>query len=470
MMIFIQFAITDLRPFTALKERLLEEPSWPHPRLYEFVRGSGQIIERTKLGLDNWISENNVCRIKEGIRFQTLRTSYMEMSNVNKHQLSANSNHLLGRQSVLCKYEFVFRVKTNFPVIREKDINQIFEEILGTEIYIKDRFYQKQRITLEHLASPLKELYIVNSTKHENADVADGSFFKIEEHRKLLVSCVPQIYIYLDKGEKLRTNTAVEKKKKGSPFMLHTLFKKIHNRPFRIWIQEQRKDYKRVGGRPDRELRISILRLFAEVECLHNIFKAISKKLIDVDPKSEESDTLQDYLNTAIKTVLKERKSYEYGIVSAISVDYFQNLFFSFLPGTYDSLRQAIESFNFRKQIKQKVDLYITQNLNIVENNISQNSGPIFIGNTGDIIIRDAFNKIKQSHGEDATAALQKVAELIEQKGDNEAKEMFSSFQEELARETPKKSVLKMLWENIVGAVPAIKSAFDIYQTVTQLF
>ena len=116
----------------------------------------------------------------------------------------------------------------------------------------------------------------------------------------------------------------------------------------------------------------------------------------------------------------------------------------------------------------------ITINKKIMGDNIENNSGNIIKGNSGPVIastsgnitVSDSFNKIKEKHGEDIASALAVVADILKKEKNDDAIEQFNTFKEELEKPTPKKPILKALWEGIASTIPLIKSSVDIYDKV----
>jgi hypothetical protein len=76
---------------------------------------------------------------------------------------------------------------------------------------------------------------------------------------------------------------------------------------------------------------------------------------------------------------------------------------------------------------------------------------------------------IQEKFGKDAADALSKVAEIINQSKNQEARELFDSMNEELKKEKPKKSILSSLWTGVTTAIPLIKSSVDIFEKVSTM-
>ncbi|WP_338839650.1 hypothetical protein [Flavobacterium ginsenosidimutans] len=137
---------------------------------------------------------------------------------------------------------------------------------------------------------------------------------------------------------------------------------------------------------------------------------------------------------------------------------------------------QNIMSGNINEEllVKYSEKFKIIINKTVMGDNIENNSGNIIKGNTGNVVatnsgdinVSNSFNKVKDKYGEDIANALIKVDEIIKKEGNEEAKEQFFTFNEELEKEQPKRSTLKALWEGIATAIPLIKSSVEIYDKV----
>ena len=86
-----------------------------------------------------------------------------------------------------------------------------------------------------------------------------------------------------------------------------------------------------------------------------------------------------------------------------------------------------------------------------------------------DSLVENSFNKIKEGYGDDVAKALLQIAEFIEGSGNKEAGELFDSFNEEISKPQPKKSVLKSIWEKIEKALPTITTLSEAIVKLTSL-
>jgi hypothetical protein len=84
--------------------------------------------------------------------------------------------------------------------------------------------------------------------------------------------------------------------------------------------------------------------------------------------------------------------------------------------------------------------------------------------------VQNAFNKVKSEYDEETAQALKKVAEEIEKSKNTEAAENFNSFNEELQKPEPKKSILRTLWAGVTNTLPSILQMTDIVAKISKLF
>ncbi|WP_280494566.1 hypothetical protein [Nocardia asiatica] len=84
--------------------------------------------------------------------------------------------------------------------------------------------------------------------------------------------------------------------------------------------------------------------------------------------------------------------------------------------------------------------------------------------------VEASFQRISDSGDTDAAEAMRRLATMVEESGDEGAVQTFDSFAEELARPEPRQGLLRVLWEGLVAAIPAIKETVGVADTITKLF
>jgi len=81
----------------------------------------------------------------------------------------------------------------------------------------------------------------------------------------------------------------------------------------------------------------------------------------------------------------------------------------------------------------------------------------------------NSLNKVNDQNL-DITKTLSIVVRSIHDSGNKEAGELFDQFNEELAKDKPRKSILKTCWSGIQQALPTIKSIAEATTVVGKLF
>jgi len=357
MVIFLQYTLTDQRSFTDINSSLLKKPAWPSPYPFkEFVKGSGQIIERKSGGMDNWIGENYICKINKGIKIPNIEITDPKviLKNTSKHQYSTESG-------ILTEYEFVFEVTGKKQLVTKSIIEEIIDKLLNAEISIRNIAFKYSKSKLRTINKGLKEFHILTTTKKKEVD--------IDNDLKYLNFCTPQLYFFLKSKEKLDVSKNGMKKITKSdefPFHLFSYLKNINNSPYRVWIHHE-KFINSLSVEINRDLRISLLRIHSEYECLNNVFRNITNGLIKVNERTTESDKLQFYISNTITSITKQKSNVENGIGQTDSIEYFKDIFYETKPGDYAMLISKVKQFNFRPQIEQKTVNFIN-NIEIMEN------------------------------------------------------------------------------------------------------
>jgi hypothetical protein len=343
----------------------LKRPSWPSPYPYkEFVKGSGQIIERRNGGLDNWIGENYICQIKKGIKFSNFNFKnpngdHIKIKNISKHQYTTE-------EGILTKYVFVFKIiGINTNTIDVNIINNIIDNILNNSVSVRSFDFKYKKTHFINFVNNLRNFHILTTTKN-NGFMIEGAFDKIK-------FCTPQFYFLLDSHESFTSKNKQTKhftKNQHLPFELFSYWGKYNNRPYKIWIHQKNTTSSLLEL--NRKFRISLLRLHSEFESLNFVLTAINDGELIVKEMSNLSDILQNYISNSISSILKQKDKVEANIGAQNSLEYFKEILYQSQPGDYDILIRRLKKFDFRPQVESKTLLFIENynslNLNVMEN------------------------------------------------------------------------------------------------------
>lgn len=142
--------------------------------------------------------------------------------------------------------------------------------------------------------------------------------------------------------------------------------------------------------------------------------------------------------------------------------------------------REFSSILRYYSAVDEKTDRILKMKKTKLKETISIHVGEVYMGDVfknirnatiiNKSIIVNSFNKIKEGYGEDIARALLQIAEFIEKSKNREAGELFDSFNEELNKPQPKKSVLKSLWGGIEKALPAITTLSAAITKLASLF
>jgi hypothetical protein len=109
-----------------------------------------------------------------------------------------------------------------------------------------------------------------------------------------------------------------------------------------------------------RALRISLLRLHAEHECLRLTLRNILNKCLTIDPRSSQSNILQDYLNVATARIARletaSNKNFDTDVIEIA-----RESFNAINPGQRDILLQTLENLDIRRNVFRKLERYTDQ-------------------------------------------------------------------------------------------------------------
>lgn len=358
MIIYLQYTICDTRKLTGDKKHLLRKPNWKNIYPFkDFVCSSGQIIPRTKKGINNWIGENYICKINKGI-YNIPRINIDE-----EFKVRCTGKHFFSDGDFLNKYEFVFHiVKSNKELVNfytYDEISYIVNQILKIKIKIRNTDYGYDLSEIGKSFANLKQLYVNSTTKNK--------YVSSQKLDKLKI-CVPQIFIdlqYFDQIIKLPKKVLRSTSNSSLPIDLYGGIELKNNFPYRLWIMDDLKDSSRELKAFRRKVRISCLRVHSEIECIKNICEFIAQN--DIKERSLESDLVQKYLNESIKRVSKRKKvlsSYDIAFI-----DYFiKQVYDEFEPGMSKSVISEIKELKLRKNIENKTINFINNHYGTGDN------------------------------------------------------------------------------------------------------
>lgn len=133
----------------------------------------------------------------------------------------------------------------------------------------------------------------------------------------------------------------------------------------------------------------------------------------------------------------------------------------------YDQVDNAIETIS-ETNISVQVYFQKFKAKEIVMGNKFENISGSTIINESHLF--NSLNKVKNEYGEDASKAIEELWQTVEKSGNEEAAELFNAFNNEVAKETPSKPLLKNFWNGITAAIPTLIQSATLVEKITSLF
>lgn len=379
MLIVISFPIADSRAFLDLETGRLNRPLWPDPIAdEEFIRSFGVIKQRWRGGLSGWIGENKVCEAHQAFHFNGLQPYRDTESRLRiPFRVAYRRFYFDGR--AVGKFEIAL-VTPNLSKrykgrISNRHIKELFQHFLSLPLIISDPMGEHQELKLYQAGKYLAKLYASSSS----------DTFLIEHkciQKWWVQGCKP--ILFLEQWRNLENDLKIPFWGKIVPLRNEMDFKLFHHIirhnevNLRLWrihespimterksgILRKRSVYERsevinkieLSNKRSRELRIFLLRLHAERECLKRILANIAEKKIEVSPRSRSSDALQDYLNSATRVIsrLQTKSDTDSERIAQYAEDFIS-------PGERDAIMQALQKFDIRRNVYHKVENFVNQ-------------------------------------------------------------------------------------------------------------
>jgi hypothetical protein len=84
-------------------------------------------------------------------------------------------------------------------------------------------------------------------------------------------------------------------------------------------------------------------------------------------------------------------------------------------------------------------------------------------------VLEDSFNTVKNKMDEETANVLIKISEIIEKAKNTDAAELYNSFNDELKKTEPKKSLLRTIWNGILAALPLLGTTAGIAENISKI-
>ncbi len=295
MLLTIQYPLADARGFAAGETPRLDSPNWPSPLPGKhFVRFVGVVDKRPRGGLIGW-GEDIFCSANRGIHFG---------------DAAFRNGEALRKRGVFRRFYFdglaVARFELGIAVSGDPSIEldgaetqALIESFLTTALSVNDARGKRTTTRLADADEALRLLYYRATTKKNLVEqhpspgwsVSSGQPILFVEH---LEDEIVELPYPVRAGPQLREKFGI------SIELRRVIFRK---RTIPAWVMTLREGFDRGAAR---HLRLSLLRLHAEYECLGFVFDNLRPTRIPVDGDTKK---LEQYLTEAYSRVKRSEST-----------------------------------------------------------------------------------------------------------------------------------------------------------------
>jgi hypothetical protein len=490
-LLVVQFPISDARPFTPGLASRLDLPDWPSPTTEispQFVRRFGPAVRRRRGPDAAWIAEKVFCQANGALKFSGLGEVPLGPEDIRrrsalrrqfrppvwKFQPVCALRRLLSDGSALVRVEIGVAHSSRATRLRGIEGDELYSIVrdfldLPTRVMRADDNPTGGPLILQgrHLA----ELYERASTRL-GAQPSRGRSGLVE-------SGMPLVLVEFGRGEVKRLPRGVQSVDAAKVHGANLAFAWIKTAKATVpaWFVTQG----RASSQELRSLRLSLLRLHAEREALDLVLRQLRRGRVTFDPRTNESETLQAYLNRATRVVERDWVS---GVSQSAILAAFDAAESVLRPEDRDELSSRLESA--RGQVLKKVAKYETTRayvreihaLTYVEGDLVEHNEQIITGGTftGPVINKVASEKIENSFQtvansnsapelkEALTLLADEVKLLVRQLEDaggspesiQDVADLLETFATQAIRDRPLKAVLQAAGKALVDGAQAV--------------
>jgi len=467
MLLVVQFPISDARPFASAATSRLDVPDWPDPRTYgspQFVRRFGPALARRRGPDAAWMDERFYCNARRAIAFPDLRT-------VRLHAGEPVMMPVCLFRRLFCDgSRSVVRVEVGVGDHRSTPIDQLgprhvaplIRDLLALDTEVFDQARGMVRAKLSEQGQRLARLYAFATSRRTPGVISTAEMRLVQFGLPMAIAEFDDIELTGFPDEVAMVDSAIAGDAELGFLNLRTSWG-----PIPIWLLRR-------GTTPEaelRSLRLCLMRLHAERECLELVIGHIASERIAIEPGTDAGDRLERYLDDSTRLVQKDRTRavQQSQIVSAMSASERVET-----PFATDVLSDRIAGI--KRQVRIKVERYANERgASRAVTQVTVESGGVYVnegvyapqGNfygtvVGKVIadqISGSFNTVANSPAstetKDAIASLKTSVEEMIPKLDNEADakkaaRSFETLSNEVASADPVEGIVKAAGETLV--------------------
>lgn len=455
MFFVLQHPFADLRLFVGPASGRLSRPSWPLVEPYsDFIRASGIVLPRRRGGVEEWAGEEVYCRANGAFRFpDQLRTR--PLGTPSAPVSAERAFRRFQSAGVVCRLETGLRLDLDGAVsaVTASDVMTLLRNCLELPIRLRGN-QGTAALTLVTCGKALAEHYLRATTSYQAGMIQPWWF-----------SCGRPTAILENVSEhSLPVPRHTQRVMETEGISLSHTWLELHNVRCSTWFIE--------GKNPNRDalrrLRIHLLRLHAERQCLRLVIRYVNEGKLNVQKDQDGSEEVQRYLSNSLRALESTRR---FGIDQSPLLDAARDALDVATVGQAASLRHV------RRQVAARIDSYIrrAQSTATVVNNIygdvmntTIQMGDVTVSGDFNVVtaknIRESFNKASESDAnENLKAKLQELsvqvaklaAELSPEQAEAVSRDLQALTNEATAKE-PRKQWYELSAQGLMDAAKAV--------------
>lgn len=356
MFVTLQFPVVDARAFVDEETGRLARPVWPAPLAdFDFVRSFGMIRTRWSGGLSGWIGENEVCDARKALRFEHVTPlSAPGLGHPLPVKIAFRRFYCDGL--AVAKYEV--GIVVHYPTSQGQQLSfprELFNHLLETPVVIPNPHGQPRQCPLWQAGRSLANLYAASSSRTA-VDVSESTI------KELVQPGGPMLFVEYLASQRAKVpfwgKNATLPQYPEAVLSYHVF--PLHGLNLRLWMFNQ----STLPKEEARKLRIALLRLHAEKECLRRVLAHLGSGHIQPRPHGRAADDLQQYLNNATRRILRlgNQTTLEAATLPGDSmVEQAIELEEVINPGERGSILAALERLDVRPNIYHKIEQHLSQ-------------------------------------------------------------------------------------------------------------
>jgi hypothetical protein len=304
--VVIQHPLADVRQLIANNSGRITSPDWPNPTPnQQFIRGFGGVRARAPGEIIRCIGESRICDTHRAVRFTDIGTFQWE-SNGQRHRVEARNcfRRFYYDGYVTCKVETGVRTRpARLPIekngrIWKAILDGILGYIVGLPVAIRPDNPSAPTYPLLEAGDEIARTYLGATTK--------AAFNLAQIQHWWVTSLAPLIFIETRGADQqwpdARRKSVLIDVRGMTLSHFNTFTTSLNFRPCRTWLLELSHGYKEEMARA---IRISLLRVHAEQQCLDHVLNLIRRDQLCIQPSSIQESKLAWYFNYSTRRLLR---------------------------------------------------------------------------------------------------------------------------------------------------------------------